>query len=147
MGNLTLDAQIEVALSKIEDLILEYMQVDDDQQISNGNVAICIITTDGSIYGKMYGNDKPRLRQSYKIAWTKASQVWLTGVKTGDYEKMVFNKLVDENANGIEAPDLIGWQGGQPLILKDGTRLSIGFSGFRGITDLEIVIKAFKHLI
>jgi glc operon protein GlcG len=58
------------------------------------------------------------LRRSYRIAWTKASQVWLTGVKTGEYERMVFNKEIGENENGIEAPDLIGWQGGQPLTLK-----------------------------
>ena len=36
---------------------------------------------------------------------------------------MVFNKEVAENANGIEAPDLIGWQGGQPLTLKNGKKL------------------------
>ena len=142
----TLDSQIAQALSAIENLIPEYLQIEEDKRISNGNVAICIIDEDGAIYGQMYGEDKPRRRQSYKVAWTKASQVWLTGVKTGEYEKMVFNNIVDENANGIEAPDLIGWQGGQPLTLKDGTKLSIGFSGFRGTTDLEIVEKAFSKL-
>ncbi|MEN2399098.1 heme-binding protein [Flavobacterium sp. MC2016-06] len=146
MNNQTLDSKINLALKAIEGLITEYLQVDEDRQISNGNVAICIITTDGNVYGKMYGTDKARLRHSYKIAWTKASQVWLTGIKTGDYEKLVFNKLIDENANGIEAPDLIGWQGGQPIFLEDDTCLSIGFSGFRGITDLEIVTKAFANL-
>ena len=55
---------------------------------------------------------------------------------------MVFKKEVEENGNGIEAPDLIGWEGGQPLVLKDGTTLSVGFSGFRGVTDLEIMVKA-----
>jgi glc operon protein GlcG len=55
---------------------------------------------------------------------------------------MVFNREIAENANGIEAPDLIGWQGGQPLSLKNGKKLSVGFSGFRGITDLEIMVKA-----
>lgn len=138
--------QIAQALLVIENLIPEYLQIEEDKRISNGNVAICIIDEDGAIYGQMYGEDKPRRRQSYKVAWTKASQVWLTGVKTGEYEKMVFNNIVDENANGIEAPDLIGWQGGQPLTLKDGTKLSIGFSGFRGKTDLEIVEKAFLSL-
>ena len=138
--------QIAQALLVIENLIPEYLQIEEDKRISNGNVAICIIDEDGAIYGQMYGEDKPRRRQSYKVAWTKASQVWLTGVKTGEYEKMVFNNIVDENANGIEAPDLIGWQGGQPLTLKDGTKLSIGFSGFRGTTDLEIVAKAFLSL-
>ena len=55
---------------------------------------------------------------------------------------MVFNKEIGENANGIEAPDLIGWEGGQPLTLKDGTKLSVGFSGFRGTTDIEIMVRA-----
>jgi glc operon protein GlcG len=79
------------------------------------------------------------------VAWTKASQVWLTGVKTGEYERMVFNKEVEENANGIEAPDLIGWEGGQPLTTQKGTKLSVGFSGFRGVTDIEIIVRALAE--
>jgi len=138
-----LDAVINYAFKTIEEFIPVYMQNPDDAAISNGNVAVCIIAENGHVYGQMFGIDKPRLRQSYKVAWTKASQVWLTGVKTGEYEKMVFNKLVEENGNGIEAPDLIGWEGGQPLILANGTKLSVGFSGFRGVTDLEIMVKAF----
>ena len=146
MKDQVLHLRITLALSAIDDLIPSYMQVEEDKAISNGNVAICIIDEDGAVYGRMYGSDKSRKRQSYKIAWIKASQVWLTGVKTGDYERLVFNKIVEENANGIEAPDLIGWQGGQPIILNDGTQLSVGFSGFRGATDLEIVTKAFKKI-
>ena len=126
----------------IEKLIPEYMENPADNCISNGNVAACIIDEHGHTHGKMFGTDKPRLRQSYKVAWTKASQVWLTGIKTGEYEKKVFNKEVGENANGIEAPDLIGWEGGQPLELKNGVKFSVGFSGFRGTTDLEIMVKA-----
>jgi glc operon protein GlcG len=118
------------------------MGIPEDEAISHGNVAVCIIDDRGLVHGRMYGANKPRLRQSYRVAWTKASQVWLTGVKTGEYERMVFNKEVGENANGIEAPDLIGWEGGQPLRLKDGTILSVGFSGFRGTTDIEIMVRA-----
>ena len=129
----------------IEKLIPIYMEDPLDKNIANGNVAVCIIDEDGMVYGKMFGTNKPRLRQSYRVAWTKASQVWLTGVKTGEYERMVFNKEVEENGNGIEAPDLIGWQGGQPLIMKNGTALSVGFSGFRGIVDLEIMVKALTE--
>ena len=114
----------------IEKLIPVYMQVPEDKNISNGNVAVCIIDEDGTVFGRMFGTNKPRLRQSYKVAWTKASQVWLTGVKTGEYERMVFNKEVEENGNGIEAPDLIGWEGGQPLTMKNGKKISVGFSGF-----------------
>ncbi len=126
----------------IEKLIPSYMDIPEDQGISNGNLAVCIIDDNGVVYGRLYGNNKARLRQSYKVAWTKASQVWLTGVRTGEYERMVFNKEVGENANGIEAPDLVGWEGGQPMTMKNGAKLSVGFSGFRGVTDLEIMVKA-----
>lgn len=126
----------------IEKLIPVYMEDPADKIISNGNVAACIIDDHGCVHGKMFGSNNARLRQSYRVAWTKASQVWLTGVKTGEYERMVFNKQVGENANGIEAPDLIGWEGGQPLTMKDGTKLCVGFSGFRGTTDIEIMVKA-----
>jgi glc operon protein GlcG len=104
----------------IERLIPDYMKDPADARISNGNVAVCIIDESGQVHGKMFGTYKPRLRQSFRVAWTKASQVWLTGVKTGEYEKMVFNGEVEENANGIENPDLIGWEGGQPLTLANG---------------------------
>jgi uncharacterized protein GlcG (DUF336 family) len=142
MEDHNLDTVINHAFAEIEKLIPVYMKDPDDACIANGNVAVCIIAEDGTVYGRMFGTNKPRLRQSYRVAWTKASQVWLTGVKTGEYERMVFNQEVEENGNGIEAPDLIGWQGGQPLTLLDGTKLSVGFSGFRGVTDLEIMVKA-----
>lgn len=142
MENHTLELLINNAFKEIERLIPVYMRNQEDRAISNGNVAACIIDETGRVYGRMFGTNKSRLRQSYRVAWTKASQVWLTGVKTGEYEKMVFNGLVEENGNGIEAPDLIGWQGGQPLMFPDGTKISVGFSGFRGVTDLEIMVKA-----
>jgi uncharacterized protein GlcG (DUF336 family) len=144
MESTALDLIIGKMFTEIENLIPVYMQNPDDSNIANGNVAVCIIAEDGTVYGKMWGENKPRLRQSYKVAWTKASQVWLTGYKTGEYERLVFTQQVEENGNGIEAPDLIGWQGGQPLTLSDGSKLSIGFSGFRGVIDLEIMVKALE---
>jgi uncharacterized protein GlcG (DUF336 family) len=146
MINQNLGPLIPKILTEIENLIPRYMQNPLDKPISNGNVAICIIEDDGVIHGRIYGSDKPRGRNSYRIAWTKASQAWLTGVKTGDYEKMVFNGEIPENANGIDNPDLIGWVGGQPVTLLSGEKLSVGFSGFRGVTDLEIVIEALRNL-
>jgi uncharacterized protein GlcG (DUF336 family) len=147
MENQRLDAIIGTMFTEIENLIPVYMQNKEDRNIANGNVAVCIIDENGTVFGRMFGTDKPRLRQSYKVAWTKASQVWLTGIKTGEYEKMVFNQLVEENGNGIEAPDLIGWQGGQPLTLPGGSKLSVGFSGFRGVVDLEIMVKALDKAV
>lgn len=142
-----MQALVSKIFTEIENLIPAYMKNPEDKNIANGNVAACIIAENGTVFGRMFGNDKPRLRQSYKVAWTKASQVWLTGIKTGEYEKMVFNQLIEENGNGIEAPDLIGWQGGQPLILPDGSKLSVGFSGFRGVVDLEIMVTALDKAL
>lgn len=146
MKNNDLSPTISRLFEAIEKLIPGYMTNPEDQCISNGNLAACIIEENGLVHGKMFGTNNLRLRQTYKIAWTKASQVWLTGVKTGEYEKMVFNKEVAENAHGIEAPDLIGWEGGQPLQMKNGTKLSVGFSGFRGTTDLEIMVRALAEI-
>jgi uncharacterized protein GlcG (DUF336 family) len=143
MENQALNTIIKNAFDEIVKLIPVYMEDPEDSAIANGNVAVCIIDNEtGMVYGKMFGTNKPRLRQSYQVAWTKASQVWLTGVKTGEYERMIFNREIEENGNGIEAPDLIGWTGGQPITLPDGTKLSVGFSGFRGVIDLEIVVRA-----
>ena len=133
---------IEKLLSAIEELVPIYMAIPEDLEISKGTVSVCIIDETGQIYGKVFGSDKLRGRDSFKIAWTKSSQVWITGYKTGDYEKLVFSDQLDHHKFGINMPDLIGWIGGQPITLHDGSKLSIGFSGFRGTTDLEIITKA-----
>jgi glc operon protein GlcG len=133
-------------IEEAEKLIPFYMQNEADKRIANGNVAICIIDRGGVIYGRMFGTNKVRARQSYTVAWTKASQVHITGFKTGEYEKLAFNNEINEEEYGIERPDYIGWEGGQPLTLKDGTKLSVGFSGFRGVVDLEIVVKALAEV-
>ena len=146
MDNSRLETQIRKLIDEVEKLIPVYMLNDEDKRIANGNVAICIIDPDGGIYGKMFGIGKIRARASFKVAWTKASQVFITGMKTGVFEKMAFNNEVDESKYGIERPDYIGWEGGQPIRLRDGTQLSVGFSGFRGVIDLEIVVKALEKL-
>ena len=125
---------------EIEKLIPHYMQNPEDERIANGNCAACIIDADGKIWGKLYGKNKIRSRESFRVAWTKASQVWITGLKTGEFEKKFFNEEVEDF--GIEVPDFIGWEGGQPLTLHDGTHLAVGFSGIRGIYDLEIMVSA-----
>ncbi|QEC68318.1 hypothetical protein FRZ67_13785 [Panacibacter ginsenosidivorans] len=145
MKNKEIQAVINALFDAIEKMIPVYIEDPEDKAISNGNVAACLIDENGILYGRMFGSNKARLRQSYKVAWTKANQVWLTGVRTGEYERMVFNKEVEENGNGIEAPDLIGWEGGQPLTMHNGAKLFVGFSGFRGVTDLEIMVKALAE--
>jgi glc operon protein GlcG len=109
---------------------------------AEGNVAVCIIDGEGRVHGKVWGTNKIRGRESFRLAWTKASQVWITGMKTGEYEKKLFDGEFDESKFGIQMPQLVGWEGGQPVTLPDGTALSVGFSGFRGVNDLEVVVKA-----
>ena len=134
-------------INKLEELIPLYMKKEEERNISNGNVAVCIIDEAGGVYGKVFVNsDKIRARESFRVAWIKASQVWLTGMKTGEYEKKVYSGELSERISGIRKPDLIGWEGGQPVILKDGSKLSAGFSGFRGDTDLEIFLKGIEQI-
>ncbi|MDB5246919.1 MAG: hypothetical protein JWQ40_1313 [Segetibacter sp.] len=142
MENTALAHMVRRIIEEAEKFMPEYMQNEEDKRIANGNCAICIIDSEGVIYGRMFGTNKVRARESFKVAWTKASQVHITGLKTGEFEKRAFNNEIDEESFGIERPDYIGWEGGQPLRLADGTILSVGFSGFRGVVDLEIVVRA-----
>lgn len=145
MKSQTIKDHVEIIISTVGKLISGYLDNPADRN-NDGNVAICIIDDQGNVYGRMYGSNKVCSRRIYQIAWTKASQVWLTGMRTRDFEKKVFNGELNEEDFGIEAPDLIGWPGGLPVVLKDGTRLSIGFSGFSGASDIDIVQKAVAEI-
>jgi len=138
--------EIEKLIATIEELVPVYMAIPEDQAKSKGVASLCIIGEDGQVYGKIFGTDKLRGRDSFKIAWTKAIQVWITGIKTNEYERMVFTDQIDYHTFGISLPDLIGYEGGQPITLRDGTKLAVGFSGFRGGSDIEIVLKAIEKV-
>ena len=122
------------------------MENEEDRRIANGNVSVCIIDYQGVVYGRMFGTNKVRARESYRVAWTKASQVHITRLKTGEFEKLAFNNEIDEAKFGIERPDWIGWEGGQLISLPDRTELAVGFSGFRGVIDLEIIVRALNNV-
>lgn len=126
--------------------ITTYLENPVDYAISDGNVALCIVEKDGTVHGKMYGEDMIRKRNSYFYAWRKASQVWITGIDTGEFERMVFNSEIDEYAYGINRPDYVGWIGGQPVKLDNGEVLAVGFSGLRGETDIRIIIDAMQRI-
>lgn len=132
-------------LDSIAGLVPKYMAVPEDYAISKGVASVCILDEQGQVYGRLFGTDKIRMRESYRIAWTKASQVWITGIKTLEFERLVFTDKIDFYKFGINMPDMIGWEGGQPIVLADGTQLSIGFSGFRGTSDNAIVIEALQQ--
>ena len=138
---------IERIIDGVEKRIPQYLANPVDLKITNGNLAICIIDGSGRIHARMFGTDKIALRRTYGIAWTKASQVWITRIATGQYEKMVFSGEIDPNQFGIQHPDFIGWEGGQPIDLDDTTWIAAGFSGIRGIYDLEIVRKAADEVL
>lgn len=141
-------AQTEIAgiitalIDKVEKLIPEYLQLEEERKKARGGIAICIIDPEGSVYGKMFGDDKIMARERYRTAWIKASQVWITGIKTGEFERLVYNGEIDEATFGIKKPDYIGWEGGQPIHLPGGMVLAVGFSGLQSTTDLEIVNRA-----
>ena len=142
-----LAARVAQLLHAIESLLPEYLANPLDLQISQGgNVSVCIIDAQGNVYGKMFSSngDKLRQRETFRVAWTKASQVWITGIKTYEYEKLVFTGQIDAAKYGIKHPDFIGWEGGQPISLDSDTILSVGFSGMRGTSDVEIVQRALK---
>jgi len=132
-------------IDTIETLIPKYAANPEDS-FANGNVAVCIIDQQGRIYGKIWGNNKITGRNFFRNAWIKASQAWITGIKTGEFEKLLFNGLVKEEDFGIQAPDLIGWEGGLPIKLKNNTEIYVGFSGFRGFNDVKIIEEAVDML-
>ena len=142
MNNESTSKIVDAIVEKVGELLPVYLQDEADRSISDGHAALVIIEEDGTVSGKIFGASRLRARDSFRVAWTKASQVWITGMKTGEYEKKIFNDEIPDTLYGISMPDMIGWQGGQPITLKDGTKLSAGFSGIRGINDLDIVVKA-----
>ena len=91
-------ALIQNLIAALEKRIPEYLAVEADQKLNGGNCALCIVDEAGGVYGKMFGTDKIRQRQCFRVAWTKASQVWITGYKTGEYETLVFTGQVDEKS-------------------------------------------------
>jgi len=135
---------VAALIKETEALIPEYMQRKADAIKAKSGIAICIIDGQGQVYGKMFGEDKVMARERYRVAWMKASQVWITGIHTGAFEKLVFNGEIDEAQFGIKRPDYIGWEGGQPIHLPDGTMLAVGVSGFTSASDLEIVKRALE---
>ena len=142
MRNMDSKSFISRLIAAVEKRLPEYLADEADRSRNEGNSALCIIDEHGLVHGKMFGSDKIRQRHSFRIAWTKASQVWITGIKTGEYEKLVFTGQIDDKKFGIIRPDFIGWEGGQPVATEGSMKLSVGFSGFRGASDLEIVQKA-----
>lgn len=126
-------------------LLPEYLDREADWSKNNGHAAVCIIDEQGRTAGEMFGEDRGKLRIIFQTAVTKATQAWLTGVETGEYERLVYNKQLDYHCFGIPKPEFIGYEGGVPIELR-GQKFAIGFSGFRGESDREIIRRAAEQV-
>ncbi len=133
-------------IAEIEKRIPECMKNPEDRDNSQGNVTLMIITEGGQIFGRMFGDNNSRRRGTCRIAWQKATQVWMTAQATGQFEKQVYGKDVDPGKFGLQHPDLIGWEGGLPVVAKDGTKLAVAMSGFTGVTDCNIIRQAVANV-
>ena len=134
-------------IAEIEKLIPAAMQNPEDRDNSHGNVTLMIIAEDGQIFGRMFGTDNRVRRGTSRIAWQKATQVWMTAQATGQFEKQVYGGAqVDPGQFGLQHPDLIGWDGGLPVIAGDGTKLAVAMSGFSGKTDCNIIRNAVARV-
>ncbi len=130
-------------IAEVEKLIPAAMQNPEDRDNSQGNITLLIIVEGGQIFGRMFGTDNRTRRGTSRVAWQKATQVWMTHQATGQFEKQVYgSQNTDPGQFGLAHPDLIGWEGGLPLVSTDGTKFAAAVSGFSGKTDCNIIRQA-----
>ena len=129
----------ERLIAEVEKRIPACMENPVDRDNSQGNVTVFLVAETGQFFGRMFGADRLRQRGTCRVAWQKATQVWLTNMATGRYEELVYAKKLDPSKFGIAHPDFIGWDGGLPVIAADGTRFAVAMSGFSGETDCAII--------
>lgn len=143
MSPAELTATATQLIAEIEKRIPGCMQNPEDRDNSQGNVTLLIIAEGGQIFGRMFGDNNARRRGTCRIAWQKATQVWMTHQATGQFEKTVYGPgKADPGKFGLQHPDLIGWEGGLPVVAEDGTKLAVAMSGFTGVTDCNIIRQA-----
>ena len=147
MNDVEVTAAATQLIAEVEKLIPAAMQNPEDRDNSQGNVTLMIIAEDGRIFGRMFGTDNRVRRGTSRIAWQKATQVWMTAQATGQFEKQVYgSSQVDPGQFGLQHPDLIGWDGGLPVVAADGTKLAVAMSGFSGKTDCNIIRNAVARV-
>lgn len=147
MTSTTLDLVVQKILDSLSRQVPGYAGSEWDWKNCQGNVAACIICPDGRVHGRIWGTDKLKGRRYYDVAYRKASQVWITGYATNEFERLVFSDQVNYKEFGIELPDLVGWLGGQLFKLDEETTIYCGFSGFRGVTDIAVFKQAVAEAL
>jgi hypothetical protein len=133
-------------IAEVEALLPRYNELPEDFAHNKGNAAVAIIGPEGDYYGRMFGSTRSTAMQCARIAMKKATQVWITGLATGEFERRAFAGELDESAYGIQRPDYIGWLGGIPALTKEGVKLALAFSGYSGESDVEILELALGKL-
>jgi glc operon protein GlcG len=136
----------EQLLEEVSKLFPEFLRDPIDAQMSGGNGAFAVIDEKGLVRGRIFGTDKAKGRWYFGIVNRKVIQVWSTGYATGRFEELVYGGQVDDSRFGINRPDFIGWFGGVPLLLTDGSLIAAAFSGFRGEKDVEIIERAAANV-
>lgn len=132
--------------NEVARLLPEFLQVQEDFNIARGNCALAIMNAAGESYGRLFGDNPPRQRESAMVVWKKANQVWLTGFATGTFERLAYAGQIDEEKYGLARPDYIGWLGGLEARTASGDRLVVAFSGVRGEQDQGILRRAAENL-
>jgi glc operon protein GlcG len=123
----------------IERRIPSFLEDPTDQAISQGNAVMLAMDAQGGIHGRTIGSDPAKQQELGLVAWKKVQQVRLTRVATGRYEELAYARRLHWWKYGIPLPDFVGWDGGLPATLSDGSPLALAFSGFRGEKDVEIL--------
>lgn len=136
------ESSAEKLIEHVALLYPEYKEDPLDIQWHHGNAAAVALEPDGALRGHVFGADKELGQKCLQVAMRKLLQVWRTGYHTGRFEELVYAGKLDEGSFGVQRPDLIGWEGGVPLLAPDGRLIAAAFSGFRGIKDVEILERA-----
>ncbi|HWA27789.1 MAG TPA: heme-binding protein [Lacunisphaera sp.] len=142
MSPIEITSTVIQLIAQIEQRIPACMQNPQDRDNCQGNVTLMIIAEGGQMFGQMFGDNKARRRGTCRTAWHKATQVWMTGQATGQFERRVYGEGVDPGQFGLTHPELVGWDGGLPVVASDGTKFAVAMSGFTGVTDCRIIREA-----
>ena len=123
-------------------LIPKFLENPNDFSIAEGNLSCLIMDESGNMIGKHWGTDHVKQRKSAQTAMQKVLQVWLTDTRTYTFEQEVYSKQKNWWEYGIPLPELIGWEGGIPARLADGTKVAIAISGMYGDKDAALILDA-----
>lgn len=119
-----------------------YLADPEDLAIAQGNLVFVAVDDAGHVFGRYWGTDPVRQRGSANVAWSKVNQVKLTRTATGAYERQVWAGRKNWWEFGIPLPEFIGWEGGLPATLEDGTFVALALSGLRQDKDCALLATA-----